>query len=452
MLSIKAKVGLGILFSYTSFEVYMQLRTQYVIRRRKQEYQKLISTSNTDGVDFSKFKSATVAGTFVNPFEEYRPQTAFEFLMVRIMEAIESIYGNQFELHNKLPGGDTRDIEDVLKSHKPDLELLRHNSTILQKCLELNDFQNLDVTTSPSKGISAIFSKVAQPKLRDQMLFTWIGQSCALVQLSGINILTDPILSNHLISPSVGPKRLVPAPLSLEDINYATNNKVDFVLVSHDHPDHLELDLAKKVGNKTMWIVPLGLKKKLARKGIYNVIEMDWWDTLPLNGYIGNGTSNLTDKYEVTCVPAMHWSGRYVIDSNTSLWCSFIIRKNGESVLYHAGDTGYSKELFETIGKAFGPLKLSLLPIGQYCPSWHQKPRHISPAESVHIADHLNSKYVMGVHWGTFKISSEPILEPKYLLENIAKERNQSDFIQVPELGLTYLYDLKSDAPPQARK
>ena len=76
---------------------------------------------------------------------------------------------------------------------------------------------------------------------------------------------------------------------------------------------------------------------------------MDWWDSVPLNQYISN-EANLTDNYEVVCVPAMHWSGRYIFDSNTTLWCSYIIKRNGEALLYHAGDTGYLKELFKIIG------------------------------------------------------------------------------------------------------
>jgi N-acyl-phosphatidylethanolamine-hydrolysing phospholipase D len=428
MLSLKAKIGLGLLLSYTSFEGYMQLRTQYVILRRKHEFAKLAALPAL-AIDYSKFKSATVAGMFVNPFEEYRPQTAFEFVVVRLLEAFESLYGNVVEVHTKVPSDGAVRVEDVLKLHAPNLELLRRNSQTLQGCLQRNDPGGLG-------------------SLRNHMVFTWFGQSCSLVQVSGINFLTDPILSNHLISPSVGPKRLVPAPVTLEDVRYATSNHVNFVLVSHDHPDHLELDLVKRIGNATTWIVPLGLKLKLARKGVYNVVEMDWWDSLPLNQYLRSDAG--FDQYEVVCVPAMHWSGRYVVDTNKSLWCSFIIRRNGQSVFYHAGDTGYLAELFATIGKIFGPLKLALLPIGQYCPSWHQKPRHTSPRELVAVAQHLRLENVMGVHWGTFKISSEPILEPKTLMEELAQSMGKQHRYVVPELGLTYMYDLGTTAPATA--
>lgn len=443
LFSFKAKVGIGLFLSYTSFEVYMHLRTKQIISQRKQEYEKFSNSLDTNSidkdVDFSKFKSATVAGMFVNPFDEYRPQTAFEFLLVRIMEVFESLYGNLIELHRKVTEEGASDVEGVLQSYKPDLELIRQNSILFQECISRNNFKNL---TSTYNGWLNVFPTKSLPPLGHQMIFTWLGQSCSLVQISGINFLTDPILSKHLIAESFGPKRLMESSMSFEDIKYATNNNINFTLVSHDHPDHLEMNVVRKIGNSTTWILPLGLKKKFARNGIYNVIEMDWWDSVPLNQYISN-EANLTDNYEVVCVPAMHWSGRYIFDSNTTLWCSYIIKRNGEALLYHAGDTGYLKELFKIIGAKYSPINLSLLPIGQYCPSWHQKPRHISPQESLQICECVSSKFMMGIHWGTFKLSSEPILEPKHLLEQYAAIMGKSDSYRAPHLGLTYVYDLE---------
>lgn len=448
-LSIKSKVGLGILLSYTSFEVYMQLRTRYLVYSRQQKFSKLMKDiSEDDDEAIEKYKSATISGMFINPFEEYRPQTGFEFLFVRLMEAVESIYGNKIELHDKYPSpsGEFKEVGDLLKSHKPNLEIMKENAVIFQECLSKNNFKKL---FSSSGWFKSLTSNI--PAVNNQMLFTWLGQSCSLIQISGINFLTDPIISDHLISHHFGPRRLIKSPLSLEDINHATNNKLNFVMVSHDHPDHLEMDFAKKIGNSATWIVPLGMKTKLARKGIFNIIEMDWWDTVPLNQFITlqNPESKLPDKYEVVCLPTMHWSGRYILDSNQSLWASFIIKRNGKSILYHAGDTGYCEELFNLIGKKHGPVKLSLLPIGQYCPSWHQKPRHISPEESIKIVNNLSSKFMMGVHWGTFKLSSEPILEPKNLLLDLTSKLNKSNFYKVPEFGLTYLYDLDKDTEIQ---
>lgn len=398
----------------------MQLQTRYVIHARKKEMEKLDSE-----VDISKFKSANVAGMFVNPFEEYRPQTAFEFVLVRVLELFENFYGTKFEVHDHVGNGE---VEDHLKLYTPNLEHLKTNSAILQQCVKSNNFKALHNTSWIGSA----------PAINKQLLVTWLGQSCTFVQLLGVNFLTDPIMSDFLINKSMGPKRLVKSPMSLQDVRYASNGKLDFVLVSHDHPDHLEMDVVKQIGNQSTWIVPLGLKKKLARKGVYKVIEMDWWDTIPINEYIGD----LPDKYEILCVPAMHWSGRYVLDSNKSLWCSFIIRRNGESLVYHAGDTGFSKDLFTVIGKKYGPTMLGLLPIGQYCPSWHQKPRHISPEEALEICKSLSVKFMKGIHWGTFKLSSEPILEPKFKLASIAKESGKDENYRTPDFGITYMYDL----------
>lgn len=400
----------------------MHVRTQSIIKQRNLEVH---STES----DVQKFKSATVLGMFVNPFEEYRPQTAFEFLSVRVIELFESFYANNVEIHDKYPTpeGDFASVEHLLKTFRPNYALMRQNSQIMAKCIAQNDFRPLYSASS----------------VGNQMLFTWLGQSCSLVQVSGINILTDPIFANHLIGENLGPKRLVESPMTVKDVRYATADKLDFVLVSHNHPDHLDLHAAKEIGNSATWIVPLGVKLTLARNGIYNVVEMDWWDKIPLNRYITKSDIALPDTYDIVCVPAMHWSGRHVVDSNTSLWGSFILQKNGRSILYHAGDTGYVKELFDIIGHKFGPVTLSLLPIGQYCPSWHQRPRHISPEESLKIASAISSQYVLGVHFGTFKLSSEPILEPKNKLLDLAKRQGKLHFYKVPEFGLTYRYHLE---------
>lgn len=429
-LARNAKVLAGLVVFYGSTEAYLHYKTKSVIENRNK-------VQITENDDISKFKSASVAGMFVNPFEEYRPQTGFEFFFVRIMEVFESLYGNSIEKHDHL--SDHRTVEDHLKGVKPDLETLRSNSQLLKKCLENNDISGI----YKGSGWSSWLRSQASIPLANQLLFTWLGQSCSLIQVSGINILTDPILSEHLITPHVGPKRLNKSPMNFDDIKYATNEKLDFIMVSHDHPDHLENDLIKKFGNSSTWIVPLGLKKTLSRKGIYNTIEMDWWDSVDLNKFLDK---NIEDKYEIVCVPSMHWSGRYIVDANFSLWCSYILKKNGKSILYHAGDTGYLKELFELIGKKHGPVTLSLLPIGQYCPSWHQKPRHISPQESLEICNHIQTKFMMGVHWGTFKLSSEPILEPKLLLNELTTQISKQNEYKTPEFGMTYIFDVENNS------
>lgn len=439
-MSFKLRAGIGLLVSYISFEAYLHLSTIRIINNRRKESEKLMANSSDQKaltLDMNKLKSATVAGMFVNPFDEYRPQTAFEFFAVRCMEIVESIYGTYFEIHNKvLDGG--MEVEDLIKPYTPNLELLRTNTGTIQDCLRNNDFRRLN-QVAQATDIGPAVSHLLPP-LGRQLVFTWLGQSCSLIQISGINFLTDPLLCHHLYSEKIGPKRLVDLPMTKDEVSYATNKSPDFILVSHDHPDHLELDLIKHFGNSSAWIVPLGLKKKLARRGVYNVIEMDWWESTKINRFLKNG-ENLPDEYEIQCIPSMHWSGRYVIDSNKSLWCSYIIKRNGQSLVYHAGDTGYLRPLFETMGKLHGPVFLSLLPIGQYCPSWHQKPRHISPLEALQICGDITSKYMWGVHWGTFKLSKEPILEPKKRLEELTAIEGTSGVYRVPHLGKTYIFD-----------
>lgn len=445
--TFKTKVGLGMLATYTLFEIYMQLRTQYVIYHR----QRAMATLDDDA-DVQRFRLVNISGMFVNPFTEYRPQTAFEFMIVRIMEWIESIYGLTIALHEPLPKphDGACDVEDMLKRFKPSMDQFRQNSRILSQCLESGDFTAYNKPPAIEPWLKLARDQhdkpiTSLPLVNDQVLFSWLGQSCALLQVCGINFLTDPQLGEHLMLTKFGPKRLIKTPMELSDIKYATNDNLNFVLVSHDHPDHLEMALIPQLGNQATWVVPLGFKKKLARRGVYNVVEMDWWDTLDLNPLIHSlGKINNGDKYELICVPAMHWSGRYVLDSNTTLWCSYIVRKNGQSIAYHAGDTGYCRELFDVIGKKYGPTFLLLLPIGQYCPLWHQKPRHISPEEALRVCDHLQTKYMKGVHWGTFKLSGEGILEPKETLQTLTTAEGTADRYKAPEFGLTYMYNLST--------
>lgn len=410
MASRSLRIGLGLVAAYVLLEGYLYYQTKKEIALRNR-------------YDTLRYASSTVGGVFVNPFPEYRPQTLFEFAAARILEVFENFYGTRVEIHDKDADGIL--VEEELCVYRPNLDVLREASAQMNKYLK----------DSPLKTYDG----------RDGLHFTWLGQSCLLIQMGGINFLTDPQFSHHLVAGALGPRRLRPLPMSVDDVIYASDDRLDFVIVLHDHPDHLDLDAASKIGNRATWIVPLGLRKRLARRGIYKVVEMDWWDTIPLNNLIEKPHGKkLPDDYELVCVPAMHWLGRYVIDSNKLLWASFIIRRNGELIVYHAGDTGYTAGLFADIAEKYAPVFLALLPIGQYCPSWHQKPRHISPGEAIDIARTMQAASVQGIHWGTFKLSLEPIMEPKRKLMELASKINASDQCRAPEFGITYCYDMKS--------
>lgn len=141
------------------------------------------------------------------------------------MQLFESVYGNTIELHKKLPQphDGAVEVEDILKVFKPDLERFRKNSEVLKKCIESNNFLQLKVKPSWFNSIP----------LHQQLLFTWLGQSCTLFQILGVNFLTDPIISEHLITPSIGPKRLTRSPMDLDQIKFATNEQLEFCFGYH---------------------------------------------------------------------------------------------------------------------------------------------------------------------------------------------------------------------------
>ncbi|ODV96541.1 hypothetical protein PACTADRAFT_74187 [Pachysolen tannophilus NRRL Y-2460] len=404
VIPLKAKLGLGIIVGYATYTAYISIRTNLEINRRSKLFgAKAERKSNVP----LKFEVLNIGGRFENPFPEYRAQSLFEFVLSRILELFEGRSRGKLPKSNEV-------LRELLPVYKPNFQLLFNNSD----SKESEFIKNL-------------------PPLCDRLTFTWLGQSCSYFQLSNISFLTDPIFEDYIINKTIGPKRITPSPCKLNELPVP-----DFVMVSHNHPDHLEEASIKEIGNKSTWIVPLGLKKYLARRGIYKTLEMSWWERQPID--IKNNNNN--DKYEIVCLPALHWSGRYVYDSNSSLWCSFLILKNGKSIFYHAGDTGYSKELFKEIYKIYGPTKFSMLPIGQYCPQWHQKSRHITPEEAVKIMDDMHSEKIVGVHWGTFILSSEWFLEPKVLFEKFARDLNKQDDILVPKFGETFCVDINSSS------
>ena len=227
---------------------------------------------------------------------------------------------------------------------------------------------------------------------------TWIGHSSVLVQVGGLNILTDPHLSERASPLSfAGPKRRVPP-----GVDYAQLPHIDAVVISHNHYDHLDAQtvkrLAKQAGGPPRFYVPLGLKAWFAAAGIRDVVELDWWNVHEQQGV------------RIHCVPVQHWSKRTLTDRDQTLWSGWVIEHSTHK-LFFAGDTGYSKD-FEDIGRRFGGFDLAILPIGAYEPRWFMAPFHVNPAEAVRIVQDLNARLALGVHWGTFEMTDEPLDEP----------------------------------------
>jgi L-ascorbate metabolism protein UlaG (beta-lactamase superfamily) len=159
--------------------------------------------------------------------------------------------------------------------------------------------------------------------------------------------------------------------------------------------------------------VPKGDRRRLERRGIENVTEFLWWEEIEIKG----------SKFTFT--PVQHWSARGIADRNKSLWGGWFMNLKTETI-YHAGDTGYSKDFIETKNKLGSP-SLSLIPVGAYAPRWFMKTNHVNPHEAIQIAIDLESKKNFGMHWGTFQLTDEEVLEPPKLLKESLRNRDLPD-------------------------
>ena len=244
----------------------------------------------------------------------------------------------------------------------------------------------------------------------------WIGHSTFLIKKNGVTILTDPIFSKRA-SPfrNIGPKRLIPPAIPLDEIP-----NIDIVTVSHNHYDHLDIQSLKKISKKhpeAIFLVPAGDKKLLRRKKIKNVYDFDWWESIEHKGFV------------ITFTPVQHWSKRSLFDRNKSLWGGWYFDHKDYS-LYHAGDTGYSKDFIDTKIKLGSP-KYAFIPIGAYDPEWFMSESHVNPEDAVQIMLDLEAEQGFGMHWATFVLTDEDTIEPKIRLEKEIMKYNGLDFTSV---------------------
>ena len=252
----------------------------------------------------------------------------------------------------------------------------------------------------------------------------WIGHSTFLIKKNGVTILTDPIFSKRA-SPfrNIGPKRLIPPAIPLNKIP-----KIHVVTVSHNHYDHLDIRSLKKISKNhpdAIFLVPAGDEKLLQRKRIKNVYNFNWWESIEHKEFV------------FTFTPVQHWSKRSLFDRNKSLWGGWYI-KNKDYSIYHAGDTGYSKDFIDTRLKLGAP-KYAFIPIGAYDPEWFMAESHVNPEDAVKIMLDLEAEKAFGMHWATFTLTDEDTIEPKERLKKAVDENGSIDFKSVSPGDVIYL-------------
>lgn len=296
-------------------------------------------------------------------------------------------------------------------------------------------YKNLDGTT-PDKGIGDILRWQLNRK-KDTTRFvtpvrendgsllaesraslTWIGHATYALRLGGKMIVTDPVWSTRIGTA----KRKAKPGVALESMP-----KIDIVTISHSHYDHLDLPTLERIGRDALYVVPKDVGEILRGANLPNVVELEWWETFEHEGV------------RITLVPAQHWSMRVPWDRNKRLWGGFVIDAR-EGRAYHAGDTAFNERVFEEIGKRFPRIDWAMIPIGAYDPEWFMSGQHIGPEDAVRAFEILGAKMFCAMHWGTFKLTDEPMGEPP-LRTRAAWARHAATHpetrLHVPDVGET---------------
>jgi L-ascorbate metabolism protein UlaG (beta-lactamase superfamily) len=272
--------------------------------------------------------------------------------------------------------------------------------------------------TSPDRAaiptVSADAERLARPPDRGAPArVTWLGHASFLVQLDGVSLLVDPALQPTLFG---GISRNVPPGLAIDALP-----SIDAVLVSHSHYDHLDLPTLEAVGAPV--IAGLGLERFFRARRLF-ATELGWW------------SSTRVGDVRITFVPSQHWSRRGLFDTNETLWGGFVI-EGSTATLYHSGDTAYF-DGFARIGARFPAIDAAMLPIGAYDPAWFMERQHMNPEQALQAFEDLGARSFVAMHWGTFKLTDEPLDEPPRRMERERERRGlPADRVRLLAVGET---------------
>ena len=256
----------------------------------------------------------------------------------------------------------------------------------------------------------------------------WIGHATFLMKFGETTIITDPVFSKNAGPLFFGPKRFTKPALELNEIP-----KTDVFLLTHNHYDHQDMTTIRKFPFKDVKVLtPLKLGKYFIKNSYKDVNEMDWYEQIEIG-----------DDIKITFLPAVHWSKRGLTDTNKTLWGSYLIDYKGKKILFTC-DTGVGK-IYKELGEKYGPIELTFINIGAYnfYPMASVKDSssyHTNPEEALSLARDLKSKKVIGMHWGTFVLSLEPIAEPPLRFKDNATKygfkRNDAIIYKIGEFKL----------------
>ena len=270
--------------------------------------------------------------------------------------------------------------------------------------------KNLDMTVPQEHVVEKTKVLSDLERFKDDDYIGWIGHATFLIKLGNTTIITDPVFSKNAGPLIFGPKRFTEPALNLNEIP-----KTDLFLLTHNHYDHQDMSTIRRYPYKdSKVLVPLRLGKYFTRYGFKDVNEMDWYEEIKVN-----------NDLKVTFLPAVHWSKRSLTDTNKTLWGNFLIEYKDKKIFF-ACDTGIGN-IYKELGNKFGPIDLTLINIGAYnfypmMPYKDKSAYHTNPEEALSVAQDLKSKKVIGMHWGTFVLSLEPIMEPPVRFKDHAEK------------------------------